>query len=137
MGSLSAVLNELVAAIPGTIAAGVVGLDGLGLAHVIKKPDVDMEIANAQFALILKLVQRSIDQLTIDKIEDNLITTQNLYILTFFLGEGLHFLNIIADKKTASLGNIRLIAHRFAAKIDKEIPGRKGQIGMSDFKKKR
>ncbi|MBN2091065.1 hypothetical protein JW964_15740, partial [candidate division KSB1 bacterium] len=116
----------------GIIAVGVVGLDGLGLAHIKKNPDVDMELADAQLALVLKLVQKSINQLTIDKIEDNLITTQNLYILTLFLGEGAHFLNIIADKQHSSLGNIKLMAHQFAKIIEKEIPGRRGYMGIRE-----
>lgn len=132
MGTLNGVLSELAAEIPGIIAVGVAGLDGLGLAHVVKNSEVDLEIADAQLALVLKLVYKTVDQLTVDKIEDNLITTRNLYILTLFLGDGSHFLAIIADKKSASLGNIRLMAHQFADVIDSVIPRRRGRTNFRE-----
>ena len=80
----------------------------------------------AQLALIMKLVQKSVDQLD-EEVEDNLVTTEVVYILSHFLGDGSYFLGVAVDKKTGSLGNMRLMTRQFADDIWGAIPKRKSR----------
>ncbi|MDY7040966.1 MAG: hypothetical protein SVX38_08895, partial [Chloroflexota bacterium] len=71
-----------------------------------------------------KLVQKSVSQLGKDEIEDNLVTTDNAYLLTRLLGDGSYFLSIAVDKGAASLGNVRLMTRQFADDLWAAIPKR-------------
>ncbi len=125
MTEINEILKEMAADIPGLLSASVVGMDGLALAnHVIAK-DFDVEVACAQFALVMKLVQKTSTQLKDSEVEDNLVSTKKSYILTRFLGDGDYYLGIAADKDTANLGNIRLIARNYADTLWEAIPKRK------------
>ena len=124
MANLNNLLKEMADEIPGLVSAGVIGMDGLTLAEH-SPHDFDADVASAQFSLVMKLVQKSCSQLGGDQVEDNLITTNNVYILTRFLGDGSYFMGIAADKNTASLGNVRLIARQYSDALWKAIPKRK------------
>ena len=124
MADLNKLLKEMGDEIPGLIATGVVGMDGLPIA-VYSPQDFEADVASAQFSLVMKLVQKSCSQLGNEEVEDNLVTTNNVYLLTRFLGDGSYFLGITADKNAASLGNVRLIARQYADALWKGIPRRK------------
>lgn len=122
MPKLNDVLMQMAGEMPGVVAVAVAGMDGLPLAHYNTKTSLNVEIASAQFALVMKLVQKTCTQLGEDVVEDNLVTTNETYLLTLFLGEGLYYLVVAADKKNSSLGNIRLIARQYADALWDQIP---------------
>ncbi|MDY7042073.1 MAG: DUF4388 domain-containing protein [Chloroflexota bacterium] len=124
MAKLNDLVKEMASEVPGFIAAGVAGMDGLPIAEHSVNPDFNMEAAAAQFALVMKLVQKSVSQLGKDEIEDNLVTTDNAYLLTRLLGDGSYFLSIAVDKGAASLGNVRLMTRQFADDLWAAIPKR-------------
>ncbi len=124
MASLKDLLKEMSADIPGFLAAGVSGMDGLSIAEYSASPDFNMEIASAQFALVMKLVQRSTKQLKGGSVEDNLVTTDISYILARFLGDGSYYLVVAVDRNMASLGNVRLMTRNFASDLWDAIPRR-------------
>lgn len=125
MAKLDELLKEMAADIPGIIACAVVGMDGLGLAHFATDPNFDVEIADAQFAVVMQVAQKTVKQLGEDTVEDNLVTTKNAYMMTRFIGDGSMWLGIAADRKAANLGTIRLIARNFADIIWEAVPKRR------------
>lgn len=124
MAKLQDVMKEMADNIPGFISADVVGMDGLSIAGYSSKPDFDAEAASAQFALVMKLVQRTAAQLDSGEVEDNLVTTEHAYILTRFLGDSSYYLGVAVDKDMASLGNVRLMARQYAGDLWDAIPGK-------------
>ncbi len=122
MPKLNDLLMQMAGEIPGVIAVAVAGMDGLPLVHYNTKSSLNVEVASAQFALVMKLVQKTCTQLGEDVVEDNLVTTDETYLLTLFIGEGTYYLVIAANKKNSSLGNVRLIARQYADSIYDQIP---------------
>lgn len=124
MTKLQELLIEMSNEIPGFVACSVTGMDGLGIASHSIVPDFDVDLPNAQFALVLKLVSKS-SALLKDKFEEGLVTADDVYLITRFLGDGNYYLGLAADKKIASLGNIRLIVKQYADKLWQLIPRRR------------
>jgi len=122
MAELNDLLKSMADDIPGFVSSDVVGMDGLSIAGHAADPDFDAEAASAQFALVMKLVQKTVGQLGDDAVEDNLVTSQNAYILTRFLGDGSYYLGVAVDKEAASLGNLRLMTRRYADDLWDAIP---------------
>ncbi len=125
MAAIQDMLKEMAGEIPGFVSADVTGMDGLAIASYSANPNFDAEAASAQFALVMKLVQRTAAQLKAGDVEDNLVTTNNIYILTRFLGDGSYFLSVAVDKEMASLGNVRLMSRQYAADIWDTVPRRR------------
>lgn len=125
MANLNEVLKEMAQEIPGLVGCDVVGMDGVSIGTYSPDPKFDTEAASAQFAMVMKLVQKSASQLNAGNVEDNLVTTDKSYIVTRFLGDGHYYLGVAADKETASLGNLRLITRQFADDLWEAVPKRK------------
>lgn len=121
MAKLNDVLKEIEHQIPGFISISVVGTDGLSIA-VNCASDFDYETANAQFALVMKLLQRTASQLGKKSFDDYLVTTEHAYLLTRFVGDGSYWFGIAIDRKAGTLGNMRLVARQYADKIWSSIP---------------
>ncbi len=125
MAELRDLLKEMAAEIPGFQAAAVAGMDGLAIAEYAAAPDFNLEMATAQFALVMKLVDRTIDRLKSGDVEDNLVTTDETYILSRLLGDGRsYYLVISVEREMASLGNVRLMTRNFAPDLWQAIPRR-------------
>lgn len=122
MAKLNDILKDMSSEIPGFISSDVVGMDGLSVAHHSADPDFDAEAASAQFALVMKLVQKTTGQLGAGEVEDNLVTTEDAYILARFLGDDSYYLGVAVSKADASLGNLRLMTRQYADKLWDAIP---------------
>ena len=122
MANLKNILKDMASDIPGFVSTDVVGMDGLSIAGHATDPDFDAEAASAQFALVMKLVQKTTGQLDAGEVQDNLVTTEGAYILTRFLGDGSYYLGVAVDKEEGSLGNMRLITRTYADKLWDAIP---------------
>jgi predicted regulator of Ras-like GTPase activity (Roadblock/LC7/MglB family) len=116
------ILKEMGGEITGHIASFVVGMDALSVASYSENK-LDVDTASAQMTLLLKLIDTSVKKVQSDLIlEDNLLTTTSFYLLTHFIPGDQYFLGIIADRKTAALGNLRLVSKIYAERIAKALP---------------
>jgi DNA-binding response OmpR family regulator/predicted regulator of Ras-like GTPase activity (Roadblock/LC7/MglB family) len=122
MANLQDILKDLANDVPGFISADVVGMDGLSISGYSSNPDFDAEAASAQFALVMKLVSKTADQLGSGEVLDNLVTTEDAYVLTRFLGDGSYYLGVAVSKDMGSLGNVRLMTRNYADDIWDAIP---------------
>lgn len=121
MIKLETILKEMAEEIPGFLSSSVVGMDGLGLAHHYVS-EFDYETASAQFALVMKLLLKTVNQMGKKSFEDYLVTNENSYLMTFFVGDGSYWVGIAVDRKKGTLGNMRLIARNFRDIIWQNIP---------------
>ena len=115
------ILTELAGEVTGFRGAFLVGIDGINLASK-NVGNVDPELASAQIAMLLKLVSGSTDKLGAGNLEDNLTTTEKAYILMRFLPGKLYFLGISAERKSANLGNMRLMSKLYTERLAKAMP---------------
>jgi predicted regulator of Ras-like GTPase activity (Roadblock/LC7/MglB family) len=125
MADINELLREMASEIPGFASTDVVGMDGVSIGHHAINPSFNSEAASAQFAMVMKLVQKTTDQLKAGDLEDNLTTTRNAYIVARFLGDGSYYLGVAVDRQAATLGNLRLITQQYAEAIWNAIPKRK------------
>jgi predicted regulator of Ras-like GTPase activity (Roadblock/LC7/MglB family) len=123
MLKLENILKEMADEIPGFIATSIVGMDGLGLANY-SIGDFDYETANAQFALVMKLLLKTVNQMGKSSFEDYLVANENSYLMTFFIGDVTYWVGIAVDRKKGTLGNMRLIARNYREVIWQNIPKR-------------
>lgn len=115
------ILKEIGNEVTGYLACAVVSMDALNIAaHSREKMDLDS--ISAQMTLLLKLVDTTTVKINGGNLEDNLLTTKNAYFLLRFLPDKKHFLGIAADRKTAILGNMRLMSKIYADRIAKVMP---------------
>ncbi|HTP11157.1 MAG TPA: DUF4388 domain-containing protein [Anaerolineae bacterium] len=125
MADINELLREMASEIPGFIAADVVGMDGVSIGRHTVNPSFNSDAASAQFAMVLKLVQKTTDQMKAGELEDNLATTRNAYAITRLLGDGSYYLGVAVDRQAATLGNVRLMTQQYAEAIWNAIPKRK------------
>lgn len=118
---LDETLKEMSSEINGYIGSMVVGMDGISIAqHLRGKADVDA--LGAQVTMLFKLVDTSVTKLALGVLEDNLLTTTAEYVLMRFLPDKQHYLAVMVERKTGSLGNMRLISKLYADRIRKAMP---------------
>jgi CheY-like chemotaxis protein/predicted regulator of Ras-like GTPase activity (Roadblock/LC7/MglB family) len=119
MANLSEHLKEMAGQIEGVIAIGVVGMDGIGVAHY-NPNGADIESFDAKFSMVMKLADKSINDIkALGKMEENLIQTDGAWVLSRFLNER-YWLGIAVSRE-ATLGNVRLVANKFSETIARAI----------------
>jgi predicted regulator of Ras-like GTPase activity (Roadblock/LC7/MglB family) len=115
------ILTELAGEVSGFRGGFLVGIDGINLASKFVG-EVDPDLASAQMAMLLKLVNGSADKLGAGNLEDNLTTTEKAFILMRFLPGKQYFLGISAERKSGNLGNMRLMSKMYTERLAKAMP---------------
>ncbi len=121
------VVETMAQRIFGFVSLSVVGIDGLEIIEYAHR-DFDRETINAQFTLVMQMLQRSIQHLGVIRFDDYIITTQNYYLFTCFLGDQSFWLGIAIDRKQGNLGNLQLMVQQFSPLIWEAIPKKQGLI---------
>ncbi len=103
------------------VAASVVGMDGLAIAGGSVDPEFDATAASARFALVMKLAAKVSGKLQLGQVDDNLVTTDRVFILTRFLGDGSYYWEM-AVTKDATLGMVRMLMNEYADRLWNAIP---------------
>ncbi|MBA4383468.1 MAG: hypothetical protein C0410_01910 [Anaerolinea sp.] len=115
------ILAELSGEVTGYRGSFLVGTDGINLASNYIG-ELDPDLASAQMAMLLKLVNGSTEKLGAGNLEDNLTTTEKAYILMRYLPGKQYFLGISAERKSGNLGNMRLMSKMYTEKLAKAMP---------------
>lgn len=103
------------------ISTDVVGTDGLSVAGVSADPNFDANAASARFAMIMKLAAKVSDKLGLGAVEDNLASTDQVMILSRYLGDGTYFW-ALAVTRDATLGTVRMMMSEYAPQLWDAIP---------------
>jgi CheY-like chemotaxis protein/predicted regulator of Ras-like GTPase activity (Roadblock/LC7/MglB family) len=115
MINVKELLKKVADEIDGVLVIQVTGMDGIPLA--LHNPSgADVEAFSAKFAMVMKLVEKSVDSLkSMGELEENVVQTKNAWILTrcinsqYYIG--------IAVTRDGTLGNIRFVAQRAAEQL--------------------
>jgi predicted regulator of Ras-like GTPase activity (Roadblock/LC7/MglB family) len=113
---LEDILKEMSTEVNGYTASMIVGTDGIHVAFH-SRTKLDPELAGAQMTLLLKLVETSAAKTGAGEVVDNLLTTENSYLMMKHLADKQYFLGVVADRKTANIGNLRLIVKMYTGRI--------------------
>ena len=115
MPGLKETLREMADEMDGVIAVGIAGMDGITVA-AHNPSGADMDAIAAKFAMLMKLGQRSTGDIKgMGDFEENLIQSQNAWILTRFLNKN-YYLAVVVSRE-GTLGNVRLVAQKYADKF--------------------
>lgn len=94
----------------------------------IKKADIeeintvfDSTDSSARFAAVMKLSASVSSKLNMGAVDDNLITTDKVYILSRFLGDSSYFW-VLAVTRDATLGTVRMMMNEYAPLLWDAIP---------------
>ena len=74
-----------------------------------------------QVSQFIKMVDTAVAKLGQGGLEDNLLTTEDAYIITRFLENTSYFLMITVDKKKANLGNLRMLSRSYGEWLGKAL----------------
>lgn len=111
--NLSNILKALSEQLNGYIASVISATDGTMLAqHGLPSDSI-----SAQISLLIKLVETSIIRLDAGNLEDELLTTSDVYLLIRYLPDKEHFLGIMVSRKDGNLGKLRLLARLYVNQI--------------------
>ncbi|MGC9400483.1 MAG: roadblock/LC7 domain-containing protein [Anaerolineae bacterium] len=103
------------------VSTDVVGMDGLSIGGVVLDPNFDATAASARFAMVMRLAQKVADKTHMGAVADGLATTQNIYILTRFLGDGSYYWSVAVTRE-AVLGMVRMVMEEYADQLWAAIP---------------
>ncbi|MEN8258657.1 MAG: DUF4388 domain-containing protein [Thermodesulfobacteriota bacterium] len=119
MAGLKQLMKDISDEMDGVIAVGVVGMDGITVA-AHNPTGVDMDIISAKFAMVMKLVERSVEDLSnLGNFEENLVQTANSWLLTRFLDKQYYLACIVS--RDGTLGNVRLVAKKYLEQVQRSL----------------
>jgi len=103
------------------VSTDVVGMDGLSIAGVSVVAVLVSTAASARFAMVMKLAANVSNKIGMGAVEDSLVTTDQAYIITRFLGDGSYFWDL-AVTRNATLGMVRMLMNEYANQLWRAIP---------------
>lgn len=120
MTELDQLLKKIGVGIPGLIVIGLVGFDGLTIASYSSTFKFELDLAAAQLSMIMQLIQKTVKLLD-EEIEDNLITTEDIFLYMASLGASSYNLCIAVERKKTALGTIRMLAQQNSQLLQKSL----------------
>lgn len=103
------------------VSTDVVGMDGLSIAGGSIDPNFNSTDASARFAMVMKLAVKATAKVGMGRVEDNLVTTEKVYLLSRFLGNGTYYW-VVTVPHSATLGSVRILMNEYADQIWDAIP---------------
>ncbi len=122
MSKLDQLLREIQTELgPGFVATSIVGMDGLIIANHSLSPNFDANKVAARMAMVMSLAAKSSSKMNMGEVDHNLITTDQSYIISRFIGDGSYYW-IIAITRDSVLGMVYMIMEDFADRLWEAIP---------------
>ena len=103
------------------VSTDIAGTDGLSIAGGSAVAGFDSTAASARFAMVMKLASNVSNKIGMGAVEDNLVTTDQAYIIARFLGDGSYYWGL-AVTRNATLGVVRMLMNEYADQLWKAIP---------------
>jgi predicted regulator of Ras-like GTPase activity (Roadblock/LC7/MglB family) len=103
------------------LSSHVTGKDGISITGGATIQDYDNGAAAARVAMIMKLAGSVGGKLNLGEVEDNLVTTDKVYILFRSLGDGSYTWSVVVTRD-ATLGTVRMTMNEYAEQLWDAIP---------------
>lgn len=123
MTKLDQLLQEIRNEIGGDfISMTVSGTDGIAIARETTNPDKKAsDEISTRAIMVLQLAKKVSDKLNLGEFEQQLVTSDKIYGILGFLGDGTYSWTVAVSKK-ATLGTVRMILDDYAPKVWDAIP---------------
>lgn len=112
--NLCQVLKRMADEIEGVRVCAVAGMDGIGLAEHNPR-GVDTKAFGGKFAMVMQLMDKSVQDLNIGEFQENLVQTKKAWILTHFLTPKYYL--FIAVGRDSTVGNMRMVTGKYAKEL--------------------
>jgi predicted regulator of Ras-like GTPase activity (Roadblock/LC7/MglB family) len=103
------------------VASRITGTDGIAITGGATSQDYDNSGAAARVAMIMKLAGTVSNKLSLGDVEDNLVTTDKVYVLFRPLGDGSYTWTVVVNRD-ATLGTVRMTMSEYAEQLWDAIP---------------
>jgi len=103
------------------ISTDVVGMDGISISGGSIDPNFSGADASARFSMVMKLAAKASEKVGMGKVDDNLTTTDKVYIIARFIGDGSYYWSVVVSRN-ATLGSVRMVINEYADKVWEAIP---------------
>jgi predicted regulator of Ras-like GTPase activity (Roadblock/LC7/MglB family) len=123
MAKLDELLKELRGELGGDmVQVTVCGPDGLAIAQETIVPDPELaELMTGRASMSLTAARKATDKLGLGTFEESIATTEKVFVLTKYLGDGSYSLLLSVTRK-AVLGTVRMLVEEYAPKFWDAIP---------------
>ena len=112
-------LNEMAEQLPGLVVTAAVHLeDGLPVAEVTKKSDVDAGASSAYLATIVQSNLQAIKALAGDQVTDDILITTDQYYFLIRYSPGRPYFLFVMTMRDEWLGRARLIMKEFNQRME-------------------
>ena len=112
---IKGLLKDMADEIEGVRVCAISGMDGIGLAEHNPK-GADVQAFGGKFAVVMQLINKSAQDLNIGRFQENLVQTENAWILTRFLSTEYYL--VIAVGRESTLGNVRMVVSKYSKELD-------------------
>lgn len=124
MAKLDQLIQEVRANLGGDfVSTDIIGTDGISIAGGSVNSEFDSGEASARFAMVMKLASKVSAQMTMGGVDDILVTTDKIFMITRYLGTGSYFW-ALAVTRNATLGSVRVLMNEYAEQLWEAIPSR-------------
>jgi predicted regulator of Ras-like GTPase activity (Roadblock/LC7/MglB family) len=103
------------------LSSHVTGKDGMAITGGSMSQEYDNSGAAARVAMIMKLAGTVSNKLNLGEVEDNLVTTDKVYVLFRSLGDGSYTWSVVVTRD-ATLGTVRMTINEYAEQLWDAIP---------------
>ena len=104
------------------ISMSISGSDGIAIARETVNPDKKASDETTTRALmVLQLAKKVSEKLGLGEFEENMLTSDKIYGLLSYLGDGSYSCTVAVTKK-ATLGTVRMIIDDYASQVWDAIP---------------
>ena len=115
----TAVIHEMAAKLPSLVAAAAVHLeDGLSIAEISTRKEVDAGAASAYLAAIVQINMKTIKTLADDQVTDDILITTDQYYFLIRHSEGRPYFLFVMTEKDEWLGRARLVMQEYNRRME-------------------
>jgi predicted regulator of Ras-like GTPase activity (Roadblock/LC7/MglB family) len=118
---INGILHEVIEATAGSVFAGVVGTDGIGVAFAVQPTaeDLDLDLAELELSMLTANASAASQRIGSGTVYDMVIETDTLHYLAALITSG--YFAVLGVDTTASLGEARLALHHMTERLQNEI----------------
>ena len=115
MPGLKEILKEMADEMDGVLSIQVTGMDGITVA-AHNPTGVDVDAFSAKFTMVMKLINKSVEGVgNLGDFEENLVQSQNTWILTKFVSEKF-YIGIVVSRD-GTMGLVRLVVCKYQERL--------------------
>lgn len=117
--AIQPVLERVAGGVEGLLGVALVGLDGILVAQVVRRPGFNLEVVGAEYATVVKQAQRAFQSVSTGPMQEILVATEQANVLLASCGP--KYFVTLAIEASGNLGRGRLELKRALPELEREV----------------